>query len=269
MRPTVFTRLALLGPVACAACASIPNGQTAIDTVTVHGARSVDPGDVAASLATTESPRFLGMFEGVVYDYSLYDESVLQRDLARVERYYRGRGFLEAHARAARVTHLAKDHVRVDIQVEEGPPTLNRRLQIDGIGGLPLADAVAVRAAARAALPADDRFDEETYKKGQDAIVRALQDHGYAYAKLKTEAQADRPASAPPSARSPSRASTPTAPDRRRPSSTRSRSAARSTSRRESTTRRSRSSRRRRRSSTSRSSARSPSSRSSATRRRP
>ncbi|HEX3770942.1 MAG TPA: POTRA domain-containing protein, partial [Polyangiaceae bacterium] len=195
MRLTVLTRLALAAPLAlvlaCAACSAIPNGQTAVDRVEVHGAREVDPGDIANALATTESPRFLGFFEGVVYDYALYDETVLQRDLARVERYYRGRGFLEAHARAARVTHEAKDHVRVDIQVDEGPPTLNRLVQVDGLDGLPEADADAVRRAARAALPTDERFDEDTYKKAQDAIAAELQNRGYAYAKVKAEAQAD------------------------------------------------------------------------------
>jgi outer membrane protein insertion porin family/translocation and assembly module TamA len=191
MRLTVFTRLAFAAAAASLGCSAIPKGQTAVDTVSVHGTHAVDPQDITDRLATTESPKFLGLFRGIVYDYALYDESVLQRDLARVERYYRGRGFLEAHARAARVTHFGSDHVRVDIVVEEGAPTMNRLVKIDGLEGLSQADADAVRLAARGALPTDDRFDEDAYKKALDAVTRELQDRGYAYAKVKPEAQAD------------------------------------------------------------------------------
>ena len=191
MRLTVLTRFALLAAVASSGCASVPNGQTVVDAVHVHGTHAVDPNDITDRLATAESPKFLGLFRGVVYDYALYDESVLQRDLARVERYYRGRGFLEARARAARVTHLSPNHVRVDIVVDEGQPTLNRLVQVDGLGDLPPADAAAVRAAAEDALPTEGRFDEDAYKKAQDAVTRELEDHGYAYAKLKVDAQAD------------------------------------------------------------------------------
>ncbi len=173
------------------ACTSIPKGRFAIDSVNVHGTHAVDPGEVTDRLATTETPKFLGVMRGVVYDYSIYDESVLQRDLARVERYYRGRGFLEAHARAARVTKLSANHVRVDVVVDEGPPTLNRELRVDGLESLTAKEAKIVRDAATAALPRGTRFDEDAYKKAQDAVTSALLDAGYAYATVKPEAQAD------------------------------------------------------------------------------
>ncbi|HEY5146130.1 MAG TPA: BamA/TamA family outer membrane protein [Polyangiaceae bacterium] len=190
MRLSVLSRFAVLASVGSVGC-GVPKGQVAVDAVSVHGAHSLDPDDITDRLATAATPKFLGLFRGAVYDYALYDESVLQRDLARVERYYRGRGFLEAHARAARVTHLSADHVRVDIVVDEGPPTLNRLVQVDGLDTLPVADADAVRTAARDALPTDVRFDEDDYKKAQDAVTRELQDRGYAYAKLNVAAQAD------------------------------------------------------------------------------
>jgi outer membrane translocation and assembly module TamA len=174
-----------------AGCTSVPKGRMAIDVVKVHGARALEPDEVTNRLATTESPKFLGLFRGIVYDYSIYDESVLQRDLARVERYYRGHGFFEAHARAARVSHIGENHVRVDIVVDEGPPMLDRQVTLAGIDALPAADAAAIRAAAHTALPTGTRFDEDSYKKAQDTVTRALMDHGYAYATLKADAQAD------------------------------------------------------------------------------
>jgi outer membrane protein insertion porin family/translocation and assembly module TamA len=189
--PHVLALLAAAAVLVEVACTSVPPGRSAIDTVKIHGNDTLSSGDITDRLATTETPKFLGLLRGVVYDYSIYDESVLQRDLARLERYYRGRGFLDARARAARVTQLSANHVRVDITVDEGPPTLNRDLKLQGLEGLPLADVLAATLAAATALPRGARFDEDTYKKAQDTIARSLTDRGYAYATVKSEAQAD------------------------------------------------------------------------------
>ena len=181
--------LALAG--ACAACASIPQGRSAIDSVRLVGAHAVDPADVTDKLATSESPKLLGLFPGVANDYSIYDASVLQRDLARVERYYRGHGFFEAHARGARVLHAASDHVNIEIVVDEGPPVLNRAVKVAGIEGLPPSTADAVRSAAYHALPTGKRFEEDAYHSAQSAALRALTDNGYAYATVGAEANVD------------------------------------------------------------------------------
>jgi outer membrane protein insertion porin family/translocation and assembly module TamA len=172
-------------------CASIPEGRSAVDSVRVAGARDLDTGDLATKLATAESPKFLGLLRGVVFDYEIFDASVLQRDLARVEHYCRAHGFLEAHARAARVQHKSANHVRVEIVVDEGPPTQNGRISVEGLDGVPPDIAAGVRAAAEQALPAGVRFDEDAYKKAQTEVGRALTDHGYAYATVRAEAQAN------------------------------------------------------------------------------
>ncbi len=189
--PRSLTGALIATLIGTSACASIPKGRASIDSVKVRGASEVDPDEITDRLATTASPKFLGFFRGVVYDYSIYDASVLQRDLARVERYYRGRGFLDARARAARVRHDGPDHVHVMIVVDEGPPTLDREIRIQGLEGLPVADAEAVRAAATKALPRGTRFDEDAYKQAQADVLSALTDRGYAYATVKAAAQAD------------------------------------------------------------------------------
>jgi outer membrane protein insertion porin family/translocation and assembly module TamA len=184
--------LASLALAACTpACSSIPEGRSAVDSVHVVNARSLDADDLTSKLATAESPRFLGLMRGVLYDYEIFDASVLQRDLARLERAYRGHGFLEAHARAARVIHVNDRHVRVEIVVDEGPPTLDREVRVDGLEGLPPEIAGEARAAALQALPRGARFDEEAYAKARTAVARALTDHGYAYATVQSDAQAD------------------------------------------------------------------------------
>jgi outer membrane translocation and assembly module TamA len=172
-------------------CASIPKGGAAIDSVRVVGVQAIDPNDLTAKLATAESPKFLGLFRGVANDYTIYDASVLQRDLARVERYCRGHGFFEAHARVARVTHASADHVNVEIVVDEGKPVVNGNVGIEGTGDLPKATADAVRLAVEKALAKGKRFDEAAYNDAQTAALRALTDHGYAYATARADAHVD------------------------------------------------------------------------------
>ena len=177
-------------------CASIPQGGAAIDSVRIVGATSIDARALVDKLATTESPRFLGLLSGVANDYSIYDPSVLQRDLARVERFYRARGFFEARARVARVIHTSPDRVRIEIVVAEGEPVLNGDTRIDQLGPLSKATATAVRVAAESALPRGKRFDENAYADAQAAVLRALVSTGYAYATVRAEAHVDLPSHA-------------------------------------------------------------------------
>jgi outer membrane protein insertion porin family/translocation and assembly module TamA len=170
---------------------SIPKGQAAVDSVRIVNAHQLEGATVASKVSTTESPRFLGIFSGLIYEYQLLDPSALQRDLARIERYYRGQGFLEAHARAARIIHTASDKVKVEIVVDEGEPTLNRNVTIEGLDGLPGPIAEGVSSAAASALPKGKRFDEAAYKTAQTTVLRALTDRGYAYATSQASATAD------------------------------------------------------------------------------
>jgi outer membrane protein insertion porin family/translocation and assembly module TamA len=170
---------------------SIPEGRSAVDSVRIVNAKGVEGQTVAAKIATTETQRFLGIVRGFIYEYEVFDASALQRDLARVERYYRGQGYFEAHVRAGRVIHTAQNHVRVEIVVDEGTPTLNRGIAVTGLDELPPDIADAVRSAAGSTLPMGGRFDEAGYKKAQTAVLRALTDHGYAYATSESNASAD------------------------------------------------------------------------------
>jgi outer membrane protein insertion porin family/translocation and assembly module TamA len=181
---------AILG-VAAAGCASIPEGRSAVDSVHVANAVATSEEELKDKLATAESPKFMGLFRGLVYDYEIFDAAVLQRDLARVERFYRGRGFLEAHARAGRVIQVSPGHVRVEIVVDEGPPTLDRDVRVEGLEGLPPSIADTARAAVLDVLRPGARFDEDAYAKAKTALARALTDRGYAYARVDADAQAD------------------------------------------------------------------------------
>lgn len=172
-------------------CNTVPKGRSAVDAVSIRGADAIDSGEVEDRIATTETTKFLGLFRGVVFEYSIFDRFVLQRDLARVEAFYRSKGFFDAHARAGRVYTVDDRHVRVEIVVEEGEPVLVRDVRVVGLDGLPPDLAETVRRAARDALPQDARFEEEKFTSGEGAVRRALTDRGYAYAKVERDAAVD------------------------------------------------------------------------------
>lgn len=172
-------------------CKTIPDGRSAVDKVDVRGAKGVDEDDVEDKIATTASPKLLGVFRGVIYEYSLFDRFVLQRDLARVEAFYRAKGYYEAHARAGRVFKTKDNHVRVEIVVEEGLPIVVRRARVVGIEDLPEPIATAARNAAERGLVAGKPFEEEAFQKTEAAVRRALSDRGYAWATSKGDAAVD------------------------------------------------------------------------------
>lgn len=172
-------------------CNAVPKGRMAVNDVTVRGARAIDDGEVIDSIATTESEKFLGLFRGVIYEYSVFDRNVLQRDLARVEAFYRSKGYYAARARAGRVHVVNDEHVRVEIVVEEGEPVLVRSVRVDGLEALPRDLADVARLAAKDALKAGAPFEEDAFDEALGAVRRALSDRGYAYAKVDNDATVD------------------------------------------------------------------------------
>jgi outer membrane protein insertion porin family/translocation and assembly module TamA len=175
-------------------CASIPKGAASVDSISIDGTKAISSSDVEDKLATMPSPKFLGLFRGIIYDYELLDRSVLQRDLERVERYYRARGYYEAHARAGRIQFTGEKHVEVTIEVEEGAPVLVREAQIAGLEGLAARDDRAARAAVTRLVKTEAPFEEEPYQKAEVALTRALTDRGYAWARVERRADVDLPA---------------------------------------------------------------------------
>ncbi len=183
---------AALSLTTATACSTIPPGRSAVDSVTIRNNRVIKASEIEEGLATQASPRFpLLLFQGIAYDYALLDESVLQRDMSRVERFYRASGFLDAHARVGRIERVSKQHVRVEIVVDEGPPILNRDLRVSGLEGVEPRVARAAMRAAMSALPRGARFDEKGFKESEAAVTRALTDRGYAWARVEAQCELD------------------------------------------------------------------------------
>jgi len=176
-----------------AGCASIPRGQAAVDAVDIEGTSELSEADVAEKMATAPSAKFIGLFQGVVYDYEIFNQSVLQADLQRVERYYRARGFYKARVRAGRVFYEDEQKVRVEVEVQEGPPIIVRRVAVIGVKHLPPDIVQAARRAAAAPVAVGERFEEEAFQRAEADLKRALTDRGYAYAEVTRIAEVDLP----------------------------------------------------------------------------
>lgn len=184
-----------LGALLClaAGCAKTQTRGFNLESLKVTGNSQLDDEEIEERIASRETPRFLGLFSGVIYDDELFNRFVLERDLQRIERLYRARGYYQAHARAARVFRSGKK-VRVEIVVEEGRPTLLARVDLHGIETLPENVRVEARTAVTSALPLKEPLDEEKLDQAAKALANVLGDHGYAQAVVRKRAEVNLPA---------------------------------------------------------------------------
>jgi outer membrane protein assembly factor BamA len=187
----VVTLLAVLGSTLLSSCTHVPPGRFAVDRVDIEGAKKIDSGEIEEKIATAASPRFLGIFRGIALDYELFDPYILERDLSRIQRYYRARGYYEAEARAGRVEKVDDKSVKVTVVVDEGPPVTVGAIKVNGIEGLPIDDTAAVLASIRRHLRLGRNFDEERYEEAQELLKTALTDRGYAFTKVEGKVEVD------------------------------------------------------------------------------
>ncbi|MEN9577923.1 MAG: hypothetical protein RJA70_932, partial [Pseudomonadota bacterium] len=110
------TACAFCATVLLLACTRVPQQRFNLDKLEVTGNSELDDDEIQEKIASRETGRFLGLFPGLIYDYEAFNRFVLERDLQRIERFYRSRGFYQARARAARVVRSGPN-VRVEIVV--------------------------------------------------------------------------------------------------------------------------------------------------------
>lgn len=188
----VSTRMGLLlAALLLVACTRIPRGRSAVDRVEVVGNEAIDEDDIKEKIATAETPKFLGLFRGIVYEYELYDRNVLSYDLARVERYYRARGYYDAKARAGRVFPAGNSHIRIEIVVEEGKPVVVGNVDYGVQGAIDARDRSALERALNHHLAPGAVLDEDQIREAENEITRALEDRGYAKVLVAIRAEAD------------------------------------------------------------------------------
>ncbi|RYZ08355.1 MAG: hypothetical protein EOO73_07850 [Myxococcales bacterium] len=173
-------------------CTRAPSQRFNLQSLKVTGNSQLEDAEIEERIASRETPRFLGLFPGVIYDYEIFNRFVLERDLQRIERLYRSRGYYEAHARAA---HVYRDgaKVRVEIVVEEGQPVLLRRVDVHGLEKLPPALRAEARSAVLSEMPLEEPLEEEKLDTASKALARMLGDSGYAQAVVQKSADVNLP----------------------------------------------------------------------------
>ncbi len=233
--------LVVLAVVTLSACATIPDGRYGITTVAIDGVEQMDEEALAACLATRERDYFRlslgraaapscgvppfdsGRFTFLQWpwpwtEWPLFDRSVFERDLQRVERWYRARGFYDAEVLATEVLPaealggMAADdpeetdsasgddegpceedcEVEVRILVREGEPVLTRSVSVTGLSRIDpelaeeLADLVELREG--------ERFDEALYDRSRRAMASRLAAESYAHARVTGQVRIDEEA---------------------------------------------------------------------------
>jgi outer membrane protein assembly factor BamA len=179
-----LTALQPLG-LGCVSSRDVPAAGPRIAEVELLGAESIDGERLLEGLATRASPnRLVVALSG---QYEVLDESLLERDLERVERFYRARGYHEAKVVGARVIRTEAERVRVQLVISEGQPVRvasaapgRMGVTIDGLESVADPDTIAELIAE--SPRADEIFDEADYERAKSEMRRVLADRGYAFA---------------------------------------------------------------------------------------
>lgn len=160
-----------------AGCASRPANRTIVEEIKIQGTRKIAPGEILGRLATQATSTLFGF----TLQYETYDRFVLERDIRRIERYYRARGFYDARVQAGRVQQTPSGAVKIELRVQEGEATHVGEVRISSTDLSPQADLALTQART---LKTGDIFEEDALSTMQRNLLRALQDHGYARANI-------------------------------------------------------------------------------------
>ena len=205
-------RLAGLLLLAATACGqTIPAGKHGVRSLELQGVARVDDAAIKACLATYPRERFgvslgsepapecgrppfdasrvpIELWAWPWTQWPLFDPSAFERDLDRLERWYRARGYYDARVVATEELR-DRDEPVIDlaILVEEGEPVLITRLDVTGLQQLRGSLRDELRAAVE--LELGDPFDEALYERSKEALLKALQEASYARAQVRGQVE--------------------------------------------------------------------------------
>lgn len=168
----------------------VPAGEIAISDVSITGPKASVTRELENGIATRASTSFLW-----TKHYELFDEKALEKDLERIEREMRRRGYYEAKVTAARIIRQPTDDeanppaVKVEIEVIVGRPVTIGHLETEGLSGLPFDAAEAALRENR--LRKGDIFDEDEFEAAKSDVFSALTNRGYAFAHVVGHAEVD------------------------------------------------------------------------------
>jgi outer membrane protein assembly factor BamA len=170
-----------------------------IDEVEIQGNENVPADNIKEKIATRETNTtfekvpLLSIWDKLTVEYEKLDPYVLERDLQRIERYYKSLGYYEAHVRAGRVYRKKNARVSVEIAVDEGKPVKVAKVDLvwaEDRG--PARDLMfALTTAQTALLKPGANLDESAYEQTKKQLARILSDNGFAYAQAKGKIDID------------------------------------------------------------------------------
>ncbi len=235
--------LAVLPLLFALGCAHIAPDRYGVHSIDIDGMEDLNEEALRSCLATAERERFtihlgggsheecgrppfdggadIEMWRWPWTDWPLYDRNVFERDLQRIERWYRARGYYDAQVMSVntdppqaasedRVTAEStceRDdddegcRVRLQVRVQEGEPVLVRSLSIAperaeqlarGALGADLVEALA----ESWQLEIGETFDEALYDRSKNRMLRYLHDEALGCARVTGRVEIDREARA-------------------------------------------------------------------------
>jgi outer membrane protein assembly factor BamA len=212
--PFILQRAALLC-VLLSACATIPKGEIGVSELSVEGMSKLDDEALKVCLATEARERS-GFTFGAAgdpecgvppfdasrlpvklwawpwTDWPLYDETVWNRDIARVARWFRARGYYEARVVSATQTPDPEDStVDLSVQVEENEPVRVHSIELRGETALDKRTRTLLHEAVQ--LQEGGIFDEALYDATKQALIDVLRERAYALAEVTGSATVDPP----------------------------------------------------------------------------
>jgi outer membrane protein insertion porin family/translocation and assembly module TamA len=184
-----FQRLLLTSLAAALSlgCAAELKERTVSDVRLVETSRSeVDLDDALSGLATAAPRTFLW-----VEHRDVYDANLLARDVERIERFYRARGYYDAKVVATRVESVAERKVEIEVHVTPGPRVTVRKVETEQTALLSLPPDVSFKYKDLPELRSGVPFDETLLDERKRALEVMLKEAGYAYAKVRVTATVD------------------------------------------------------------------------------
>lgn len=118
------------------------------------------------------------------------DEKILEEDLQRIEKYYLSQGFYHARITSHKIVPLDGNNVRIEIEVEEGPPMMVSELNLvveedpSGSWRRELLNLMPMHPS--------DRFTTSAYQDIETTILRYFANWGYPKAKVDLRARLDK-----------------------------------------------------------------------------
>ena len=185
-----FQRLLLTSVTAALSlgCAGELRERTVSDVRLVESSRSeVDLDEALAGLATA-APRSILFWVGRGDEY---DANLVAKDVERIERFYRARGYYDAKVVAARVRTVGERKVEIEVHVTPGPRVMVRKVEVEQNALLNLPPDVAFEYKNLPAINPGVPFDETLLDQRKRALEDLLKESGFAYAKVKVRATVD------------------------------------------------------------------------------